>query len=186
MTEYTDYDIIKSKTIVDNFDAIVIECDKINDKIRHDLNLQPEESTTWAYENYGIFKIAKEMDMPLFNSLYDELYDQITRYTDGRTCWVQAWLNHEPHDKIEGVLGEHNHLWPVQGFIAIDPKETETVFTEHGYTVNNEIGNMYIGPGHRMHKILNTAKYDGTRTTIGWDLSFDHPLYGGVRYMKMN
>jgi hypothetical protein len=38
------------------------------------------------------------------------------------------------------------------------------------WTVHNEIGNIYIGPGTAYHKIEVLQPYEGYRYTIGFDI----------------
>ena len=79
--------------------------------------------------------------------------------------WFQSWLNFHKPDQ---VLDWHDHNWPYHGYISIDPKGTRTVFKD--YEVKNEIGNIYIGPGHRRHKVEVDEVYDGPRITLGFDI----------------
>ena len=76
------------------------------------------------------------------------------------------------------VLDWHGHDWPYHGYISVDPKKTDTVFET--YRIKNELGNIYIGPGHRMHKVEVIHPFDTPRITLGFDITdepdfpFDH------------
>lgn len=171
-----EYKIIKSKTVVDNLDGIVSEIEELEPIIRLQAAIPDWETTTWTYDRYNIFLVAKEHGKPLLNFLYEELKEVILEYTEGKTCWLQSWLNYDTHKTVEQNLREHQHAWPVQGYISINPKETKTIFTKkYDYEVINEIGNIYIGPGYRFHKVVNTDAYQGTRITIGWDITYKDP-----------
>ena len=66
------------------------------------------------------------------------------------------------------VLKWHTHEWPIHGYISIRPHKTRTVFEDH--KVINEVGNIYIGPGHQYHKVEVDEDFDTPRITIGFDL----------------
>jgi hypothetical protein len=78
---------------------------------------------------------------------------------------MQCWLNY--HHSNE-VLDWHNHAWDYHGYICIDPKKTRTVFRE--YEIVNQIGNIYIGPGNREHKVVVDEDYSSPRITLGFDI----------------
>jgi hypothetical protein len=100
--------------------------------------------------------------------IYQELRNLIRDHLGyKKKLWMQAWINHLRYDEID-VLAWHGHDFPYHGYISIDPKETETVFDE--YRIENKVGQIYLGPGHRMHKVESTRPFDGVRTTIGFDI----------------
>ena len=78
---------------------------------------------------------------------------------------MQCWLNYHTPDK---VLDWHTHEWNYHGYISIDPKDTKTVFD--GYEIDNEIGNIYIGPGYRYHKVVTKDNFYEPRITLGFDV----------------
>ena len=86
-------------------------------------------------------------------------------FNDGNRYWFQSWLNFHSKDD---VLDWHNHKWPYHGYICIDPKNSRTIF--ENYSIKNEIGNIYLGRGHRKHKVEVLEDYDDFRITIGFDI----------------
>ena len=50
-------------------------------------------------------------------------------------------------------------------------KKTRTVFSD--YEIKNEIGNIYIGPGDREHKVIVDENFDTPRITLGFDVSLE-------------
>ena len=123
-----------------------------------------EEGHTWAYNKYNFFGMVSAT--PLFYDLYCELKDVVWEYVGGhRRLWMQSWLNyHMPGE----VLKWHTHEWPIHGYISSRPHKTRTVFEDH--KVINEVGNIYIGPGHQYHKVEVDEDFDTPRITIGFDL----------------
>jgi hypothetical protein len=78
---------------------------------------------------------------------------------------MQSWINyHMPQE----VLDWHDHAWPFHGYVSIDPKESKTVFEE--YKIHNKIGNIYIGPGSRKHKVEVLERFYSPRITLGFDV----------------
>jgi hypothetical protein len=69
-------------------------------------------------------------------------------------------------------LSWHTHFSRWHGYVSIDPKKTKTVF--RNYEINNEIGNIYFGPGESQHAVEILEDYDGERITIGFDVT-DNP-----------
>ena len=57
--------------------------------------------------------------------------------------------------------------------MSIRPHYTTTTFGD--YEVKNEIGNIYIGPGHRDHKVIVNKEWkdDMPRLTLGYDIITD-------------
>ena len=69
------------------------------------------------------------------------------------------------------MLNWHSHQWDYHGYISIDPKKTRTVFSD--YEIKNEVGNIYIGPGDREHKVIVDENFDTPRITLGFDVSLE-------------
>ena len=89
--------------------------------------------------------------------------------------WFQSWINyHKPNE----VLDWHTHLWHAHGYMSLDPKETNTIFKN--YTIKNEIGNIYIGPGYREHKVEVLNLFEGERVTLGFDVTIKPELPNGI------
>ena len=61
------------------------------------------------------------------------------------------------------------------GLISIDPKDTMTEFGH--YSIENKIGQIYIGPGNRQHRVILRKPYTTPRITLGFDVldSCDNP-----------
>jgi len=81
--------------------------------------------------------------------------------------WIQSWLNYHDYDQ---VLGWHNHSAGWHGYISIEPQDTVTEF--ENWTIDNECGNIYFGPGKHSHRVVNLRKYKGKRITLGFDIIF--------------
>lgn len=122
------------------------------------------KSSTWLYRTYNIFSLVGRSDH--FYDLYRDLSEVIKlEVPDQKHIWFQSWLNYHKQDE---VLDWHDHHWPHHGYISIDPKKTRTVF--RNYAITNQLGNIYIGPGHREHKVEVLEPYRGDRITLGFDV----------------
>ena len=119
--------------------------------------------STWSYDKYNVFGLTSPTQVyyDLFNELRGFVYD----YTKSKQLWMQSWVNYHMPDQ---VLQWHNHTWPIHGYISIRPHKTKTVF--EGYEIDNEVGNVYIGPGNRYHRVEVLEDYDTPRITLGFDL----------------
>ena len=61
-------------------------------------------------------------------------------------------------------------IGPIHGYISIRPHKTKTVF--EGYEIDNQVGNIYIGPAiDTTVEVLED--YDTPRITLGFDLLTD-------------
>ena len=123
--------------------------------------------STWSCDKYNVFGLTSPTQVyyDLFNELRGFVYD----YTgDVDRLWMQSWVNYHMPDQ---VLRWHNHHWPIHGYISIRPHKTKTVF--EGYEIDNEVGNIYIGPGNRYHRVEVLEDYDTPRITLGFDLLTD-------------
>tara|TARA_B110000503_G_C7098344_1_gene392658 strand:- start:527 stop:1060 length:534 start_codon:yes stop_codon:yes gene_type:complete len=155
------YLLVKSKTVIDNQSLMIRDLHIAHANFK---KVFPDKSSTWGYSSYNIFAITTPS--PLFYSLFKELNLVIREYVGhDKPLWMQAWLNYHMPDE---VLKEHAHDWKYNGYISIDPKNTKTVFA--GYKIINEVGNIYIGPGHSLHKVEVVEDYDTPRLTIGFDV----------------
>jgi len=155
-----DYKIYKSQLIIDNKDEMVKLIHKAYETHQDVFHGQ---DSTWTYGLYNFFALTSPN--LLFRELFFELKGIIHEYVPGKYKWMQCWLNYHTPDT---VLKWHNHEFKYHGYICIDPKNTKTVFED--YEIQNEIGNIYIGPGYRQHKVVVQDDYPGPRITLGFDI----------------
>lgn len=157
----TGYNIYQSNFILENINDIFEDL-----KIAHNnfKKLFPSESSTWSYDKYNIFALTAPSTA--FYNIYKELRS-VVRAQLGETqpLWFQAWINYHTQDQ---VLDWHHHDLDYHGYISIDPKNTKTIF--ENYEIENKIGQIYFGPGNRLHKVQVLEPFDGVRTTIGYDI----------------
>ena len=164
-----DYKIYKSDVIVDNHEEFVRICDHASKMLRREF--RDATNTTWIYDRYNIFSNTAPND--LFYDLYKDLHKCIREYVgDDRKIWFQSWLNYLSYDEVENVLDMHGHGLDIHGYISIDPKKTITEFVN--FEVENEVGNIYIGPtgDEYQHRVKNTGLWEGSRITLGFDCIF--------------
>lgn len=163
-----DYKIYKSDLIINNQNWILRDLGLAYKNFKHHF---PHQDSTWGYRYYNIFSATSPS--PIMYDLYAELKTYIRDFVgDDRKLWIQSWMNfHQAND----VLDWHGHAWKYHGYISVDPKNTKTVF--EGYEIKNELGNIYIGPGMRMHKVEVLEPYADYRITLGFDVTdeIDYP-----------
>ena len=156
-----DYKVYKSELIVKYSGQMITDLYAVHEFFKKSF---PEKDSTWSYNLYNIF--CATSPSPLWYDLLVELKKYIREFIGHENpLWMQSWLNfHKP----EEVLDWHNHEWPYHVYISIDPKNTETVFDN--YKIKNELGNIYIGPGNRMHKVEVIEPFTTPRITLGFDI----------------
>ena len=158
-----DYKLFQSKFIQNNYSDFVQQCNVA----KSNFNLKfGDTDLTWQYDKYNIFSLTS--GSILFFDLFKELRNIIKSEIKDEYVWIQSWMNFHTQDQ---VLDWHNHSWQYHGYICIDPKNTTTEF--ENYTIYNKIGQIYFGPGNRLHKVNVIEPYDGHRITIGYDITTD-------------
>jgi len=157
-----DYEIYQSSTIVVHKKKIMKVIDTVKPKLQ---NMFSNPDTTKLYHLYNFFSLTA-CDEHCYE-LFTDLKTVIRSYlkTD-KPLWFQCWLNYHTADE---VLDWHNHHWDYHGYIALyNTKDTQTQFKN--YTINNNDGQVYIGPGYRDHKINVPKNFQGPRITLGFDI----------------
>ena len=119
---------------------------------------------TKAYAGYNLFThTATDL---LMYKLFKELQSRVRSVLGDQPLWMQSWMNQH---KQEEVLDWHNHDWDWHGYISIEPKKTNTVFED--FVVENKVGQIYFGEGHKLHKVEVLEPYEGLRITLGFDIT---------------
>ena len=121
--------------------------------------------TTKDYIYYNIFGVSSP-SIHMYR-IYQKIREIVREKFPTEVLWIQSWLNY--HD-YEQVLGWHNHIARWHGYISIEPQDTVTEF--ENWTIDNECGNIYFGPGNHKHQVVNLRKYKGKRITLGFDIIF--------------
>jgi hypothetical protein len=166
-----NYRIYNSEFIANNVGMIRYEGNFHYAKYRK-LFKDSKRGSTWDYGVYNIFSLAS--GSTLFYQIYKELLFVIKDYLKDQSSlddysnnvWFQSWLNYHKQNE---VLDWHNHFFPIHGYISIDPKDSTTEFKE--YSIKNKIGNIYIGPGYREHRVVVDTPYDGNRITLAFNVA---------------
>jgi hypothetical protein len=157
----TDYTLYQSDYIANNQDLIFEDINRAHNLFRE---LFPNQDSTWTYDKYNVFALTSPSTA--FYKIYTELRNLVRGHLgDDRPLWFQAWLNY--HQQPE-LLNWHEHAFEYHGYIAIDPKNTKTVFKD--YEILNRAGQIYFGPGYRQHMVEAITPFQGVRTTIGFDI----------------
>tara|TARA_B100000287_G_scaffold369432_1_gene366282 strand:- start:1879 stop:2433 length:555 start_codon:yes stop_codon:yes gene_type:complete len=121
--------------------------------------------STKNYHAYNIFG-ASSPSVHMYK-LYGVIRELVRRkLPDEDFLWMQSWVNYQTRDN---VLDWHNHDAMWHGYVSIDPKDTCTEF-KHGFKVDNEVGNIYFGPGFNQHRVVNNSEYEGIRITVAFDI----------------
>lgn len=156
-----DYTLYQSDFIAANYQDILIDIDIAHENFK---KLFPDRDSTWSYAMYNIFSLTAPATN--FYQIYKELRTLVrSQLGDDRQLWIQAWINYHTSDEL---LEWHGHDFEYHGYISIDPKKTNTVF--EGYSIENKVGQIYFGPGYRMHKVESIEPFEGRRVTIGFDI----------------
>jgi hypothetical protein len=156
-----DYKVYKSDLVINNQEKLIEDIECAHAYFKRNFG---KIDSTWGYAFYNIFSITSPS--LIFYQLFQELKMHVRRHIGTpNPLWIQSWANyHYPHE----VLDWHGHAWPLHGYISIRPHNTKTVF--EGYEIQNEVGNIYIGPGFRKHKVEVIEPFDLPRITLGFDI----------------
>ena len=153
-----DHKLYKSEVVLGNHRVMI----KI---LANAVSYLGDADPTWTYDRYNLFGLTSPTKV--FYDLFKELRGFVYDYTDG-DLWMQSWVNYHNPDQL---LQWHNHDWPIHGYICVNPHLTKTVFD--GYEIENRIGDVYIGPGNRYHRVEMIEPFYTPRITIGFDITND-------------
>ena len=153
------YKLVQSEYIVANQQAFIDQCQQVKQSFNG-------EDTTASYYKYNLFAVTA--GSMYFYNLFKELRTVIRAELPDKPLWIQAWVNLHTQDN---VLDWHDHVWAYHGYISIDPKNTTTEFKD--YTITNKVGQIYFGPGGRLHRVNVLEPYAGDRITIGYAATTD-------------
>ena len=153
-----DHKLYKSDVVLGNHRVMINILDNA-------ISFLEGDDPTWSYNKYNVFGLTSPTQV--FYDLFKELRGFVYDYTDG-DLWMQSWVNYHNPDQL---LQWHNHDWPIHGYICINPHLTKTVFD--GYEIENRIGDVYIGPGNRYHRVEMIEPFYTPRITIGFDITND-------------
>ena len=143
-------------------DVVVNKQDKFIEQL-----LDFHHNTQYRTDNFHEYNIFTEVTTDEMYDLYSALKAVIRTQIPASRLWMQAWVN--VHKQGES-LDWHHHNFAWHGYISIDPKNTTTEF--HHWSIDNEIGNIYFGPGgaSHTHRVKVNEAYDDYRITIGYDV----------------
>lgn len=149
------FEVYKSDIIVDNQQKFI------------DQLLEFHNRTNYRTDNFHEYNIFSEVTTNEMYDLFSNVKAIIRNQLPANRLWMQAWLN--VHKQNE-CLDWHSHTFDWHGYISIDPKNTTTEFAH--WKIDNEVGNIYFGPGGELHKhrVNVNEAYDDYRITIGFDV----------------
>ena len=114
--------------------------------------------------------------------MFKDVFKIVRKYAKTKKpLWIQCWLNyHYEKDLIKEkdfnlIYNWHCHPDSLfHGYISIEPQDTKTVF--ENYTIENKIGNVYIGLAENKHKVISNSPYSKGRITIAFDVVDDKKI----------
>ncbi len=159
----SDFQIHQIDLVKNNQQLFINQCVELHKAIVRTYGF---EDTTKAYWAYNLFNVS--CSSVAFYRLWKEISVKIREYVgDDRPLWMTCWLNFH---QASQVLDWHNHKLSVcHGYVSIDPKDTTTEF--EGHSIENKVGQLYIGPSERMHRVVVNKPFLGERITIAFDVS---------------
>ena len=170
---------IISKKPVSNSDYFLTNLSYIKKNINHfkehaDLAFKRFEfsygkkSPTAFYKYYNCVSLL--VGSPLYYRMFKDVFKIVRKYSKTKKpLWIQCWLNYHYEKKLNIISDWHCHPDSLfHGYIAIEPQDTKTVF--ENYTIENKIGNVYIGLSENKHKVISNSPYNKERITIAFDV----------------
>lgn len=165
--------------------------DKFKRKFSQTNHTARNDNITWQFGSYNVYGLCScnvwfyEIYKSQVNAMRE--YFRLTNTEVPEQLWLQSWINsHTPTQ----VLKSHNHDWPWHGYISIDPKESDTVFTDKPngtelYRIKNKVGQLYMGPGHRFHHVEVLKPFEGERITFGFDLEYRDRIFDNIGFLPV-
>lgn len=151
-----------SPTIVDNQQEYIELLTAASLRVKREFyGLKPTEIN--ALVNIFSLTSTSVLMHKLFNEIRTIVRDELGYE---KPLWIQSWLNFQDKNNL---LQWHDHDWDWHGYVCIDPKNTKTVWRE--YEIENKIGQIYFGSGHKEHTVEIVEPFVGNRITIGFDIT---------------
>jgi hypothetical protein len=193
--EQYQYMLIDIPHIADNIDNIMrmtqVGVEKFKRKFNQTNHVARNDNITWQFTSYNVYGVCgcNQWFYDIYKSQIEAVreYFKLSNTEIPSQLWLQSWINsHTPNQ----VLKSHNHDWPWHGYISIDPKKSHTVFTDKPngtelYRVENKIGQLYIGPGHRFHHVEVLEPFMGERITFGFDLEYTDRIMDNIGFLPV-
>jgi hypothetical protein len=193
--EEFNYMVVDIPHIAENINNIKritqLGVEKFKRKFNQSNHSPRNDNITWQFANYNVYGICgcNEWFYNIYRSQIEAIreYFKVSNTEVPHQLWLQSWINsHTPNQ----VLKSHNHDWPWHGYISIDPKISDTVFTDKPggkelYRIQNKIGQLYIGPGHRFHHVEVLEPFEGERITFGFDLEFNDRIMDNIGFLPI-
>jgi hypothetical protein len=193
--EEYEFILMEIPQIVENIDNIKritqLGIDKFKRKFDQQNHAVGTDNITWQFGSYNLYGLCScnEWFYEIYRSQVHAVreYFKLTNTEVPNQLWLQSWIN--SHTQRQ-VLKTHNHDWPWHGYISIDPKKSFTVFTDKPngkelYRIENEVGQLYLGPGHRFHHVEVAEPFEGERITFGFDLEFRDRIFDNIGFMPV-
>lgn len=156
-----NYKIFDNQYIKNNHFEILEETNLIYERFCYKF---PNMSSTQAYQWYGIQSLT--VGLTHYYYILQFLEKTIRNFANHKELlWYQCWINFHEQNQL---LDWHDHLdCSYHGYLSIDPKKSCTIFED--YAIDNVIGQLYIGPSNRKHKVISDD-FIGKRVTLGFDV----------------
>lgn len=174
--EHYNFKLYQCPFIVNNQKEIIEETELALS--RFDFVFKNTDSTK-LFSYYNFFQLTTGLSN--YHKIFKSLISVIREYVgENKPLWLQCWVNrHTPN----AVLKRHNHLdTSCFGYVSIDPKESETIFDD--YVIENQIGQLYIGPNATFHEVKVLKYFSGYRITLGFDV-MDEKSYSNLVENKL-
>lgn len=127
-------------------------------------------SATGYHKYYNLMLLT--FGSKIFHTFFTELKERILDYMGHpkERLWYMCWLNYDTGENK--FFRWHQHYDArVHGFVSIEPQKTVTEFED--FKLKNEVGQMYIGPGNKLHKVNILEPYKKPRISIAFDVCGD-------------
>lgn len=157
-----NYKLYHCQFIKNNVKDFISDCNIVYKRFNHQF---PNESTTKFFRYYNMEGLS--VGLTNFYLLFTNLKKLIRQIVNhNNPLWYQCWINFHEYGK---TLDWHTHdECSLHGYLSIDPKDSNTMFKD--YSINNEIGKLYLGNPSSPHKVCVNKYYIGHRITIAFDV----------------
>lgn len=124
-------------------------------------------SSTWGYKLYNLFSLTAGSTQfyRIFTTIKSTILDYLQTGPDN--LFMECWVNYHKQNE---VLDWHDHdkNYFCHGYLSIDPKNTITEFKD--YSIVNKIGQIYIGPSGKLHRVVAKDSFSDNRITIAFNV----------------
>ena len=154
--------------VKDNYDQFIKDIDLAYDRFNYSYGPMLDGRSATGYHKYYNLMLLT-FGSKVFHDFFKILKHRLLEFMNypKEHLWYMCWLNYDL-GKNKFFEWHKHHDARVHGFVCIEPQHTVTEFKD--FKLINKTGQIYIGPGQKLHKVNILKPYKKPRISIAFDV----------------